>query len=79
MLRLNRPWLQKLRRERSYKHLRLNEAHQLREELERAVNARPADPTTEMKHRLLSFLRQEIDALQGELAVAIPLIQLRTS
>ena len=79
MLRLNRPWLQELRRERGRKHLRLNEAHQLREELERAVEARPADATTEMKHRLLSFLCQEIDALQGELAAAIPLIQPRIS
>ena len=77
MLRLNRPWLQKLRRERGHKQSRLNEAHQLRKELEQAVKARPADATTEIRHRLLSFLHQEIEALQSELAVTIPSIHSR--
>ena len=33
-----------------------------------------AEPETELKLRLLSFLRNEIEALQRELSIAIPLI-----
>lgn len=74
-LRLNRSWLQQHRRDRTQKWARLNEAYQLQIELERAIEARPADDATRMMQRLLSFLSQEIEALRSELAVAIPMLQ----
>ena len=57
-LRLNRSWLQQHRRDRTQKWTRFNEAHQLQIELERAIEARPADDATRMMQRLLSFLSQ---------------------
>ena len=74
-LRLNRSWLQQHRRDRTQKWTRFNEAHQLQIELERAIEARPADDATRMMQRLLSFLSQEIEALRSELAVTIPVWQ----
>ena len=74
MLRLNRAWLRELRLARLQKQSQLNEAKQLREELESLIAAKPADATSEMKQRLLGFLAHEIEALQSELAVAIPWI-----
>ena len=74
-LRLNRSWLQQHRRNRTQKWIRFNEAHQLQVELERAVEAQPPDEAAQMMQRLLSFLSQEIAALQSELAVAIPMWQ----
>ncbi len=73
-LRLNRAWLQQHRRARIHKWSRLNEADQLRKELECVVEVRPADDATQIMHRLLSFLSQEIEALRSELAVDIPWI-----
>ena len=72
-LRLNRTWLRRLRVERNQKQERLNEALALLDELERTVNAQP-DPEAEVKVRLLSFLHNEIEALQRELSIAIPFI-----
>jgi hypothetical protein len=74
-LRLNRAWLQQHRRDRIQKWTRLNEAYQLQIELQRAIEARPADDATRMMQRLLSFLSQEIEALRSELAVTIPMWQ----
>ena len=74
MLRLNRAWLRELRLARLQKQSQLNEANQLREELERLITANSTDATVEMKQRLLSFLVHEIESLQSELAVAIPWI-----
>ena len=68
-LRLNRTWLREHRRLRTQKQSRLNVAHQLRTEFEGAFEG--ADETAQTKHRLLSFLSQEIEELQSELAVAI--------
>jgi len=48
-----------------------DEALALQEELEGAVIAQP-DGETELKKSLLSFLRNEIEARQRELAVSIP-------
>lgn len=75
-LRLNRAWLRYLRLERNRKQKRLDEALVLREALEQAVTARP-DAEAEEKRRLLSFLNNEIEALQGELTVSIPFISLQ--
>lgn len=72
-LRLNRAWLRRLRLERNQKQERLNEALALQEELEQTV-ANRSDPEAEVKLRLLSFLRNEIEALQRELQVGIPFI-----
>ena len=72
-LRLNRSWLQQQRRDRTQKWTRFNETYQLQVELERAIEARPANDATQMMQRLLSFLSQEIGALRSELAVAIPM------
>lgn len=72
-LRLNRAWLRHLRIERNQKQERLNEALTLQEELEGAVTAQP-DAEAEVKLRLLSFLRNEIEALQRELTIGIPFI-----
>ena len=74
MLRLNRAWLRELRLARLQKQLQLNEANQLREELERLITANSTDATVEMKQRLLGFLVHEIESLQSELAIAIPWI-----
>jgi len=74
-LRLNRVWLQQHRRDRTQKWARFNEAYQLREELERAVEARPVDDATRIMQRLLSFLSEEIEVLRNELAVTIPMWQ----
>ena len=74
-LRLNRSWLQQQRRDRTQKWTRFNETYQLQVELERAIEARPANDATQMMQRLLSFLSQEIGALRSELAVAIPMWQ----
>ena len=73
-LRLNRTWLREHRRFRTQKQSRLNVAHQLRAEVESAFETRQVDATAQMKYRLLSFLSQEIEELQTELAVAIPWI-----
>ena len=73
-LRLNRAWLQQHRRDRIHKWSRLNEADQLRRDLEHTIDVRPADEATQMMHSLLSFLSQEIEALRSELAIAIPWI-----
>ena len=74
-LRLNRAWLRRLRLERNQKQERLNEALALQEKLEQAVTSCP-DAGAETKLRLLSFLRNEIEALQRELAIGIPFITL---
>lgn len=47
----------------------------MREELERAVEARPIDDATRIMQRLLSFLSEEIEALRNELVAAIPMRQ----
>ena len=81
-LRLNRAWLRRLRFERNQKKERLNEALALLDEIERRVTAQAedvllsnrAESETELKLRLLSFLRNEIEALRRELSIAIPLI-----
>ena len=79
-LRLNRPWLRKQRRLRVHKQFRLNVAyHQLQSEIEGALEGRPADATSQIKHRLLSFLSQEIEVLQSELAFAIAWIPTQAS
>ena len=74
MLRLNRAWLQQRRQERTHKWMRFREASQLQDELKRIVEACPLNAETQIIHRLLSFLSQEIAALQSELTVAIPWI-----
>ncbi len=74
-LRLNRAWLQQHRQDRIQKWARLNEAYQLRDELERTIATRPLDDATRMMQRLLSFLSQEIEVLRSELTVAIPMWQ----
>lgn len=40
-------------------------------ELERAIEAQPANDATQVIQRLLSFLSQEIEALRSELSLAI--------
>lgn len=72
-LRLNRAWLCQLRVERKRKQERLSEAFALQEELEQEIISRE-DEEAEVKLRLLSFLREEISALQRELTVSIPFI-----
>ena len=74
VLRLNRLWLCELRRERLHKQSRLDEALQLCQSLELAIETQPSDAAAEMKHRMLAFLYQEIEALQNDLAVAISLV-----
>ena len=74
ILRLNRAWLQQHRQERIRKWTRFREATQLQDELKHALTGDLSNPETQIMHRLLSFLSEEIEALQSELAVAIPRI-----
>ena len=74
MLRLNRQWLCELRRERVHKQSHLNEALQLLHSLELAIQARPEENISRVERRMLSFLQQEIEALQSDLASAISLV-----
>ena len=73
-LRLNRAWLQQHRQDRTRKWARFTEASQLYEELKQIIEARPTNAATQMMHRLLTFLAEEIKVLESELAVAIPRI-----
>ena len=73
MLRLNRLWLRELRRDRAHKQSHLNEALQLLHSLGLALETRPEETITGVERRMLSFLHQEIETLQSDLAAAISL------